>query len=211
LFLLLVYSLIRLRGKELRVLAMLCVVLLVIISLFLAIGSALNLQQPKLYFIKINALSVMVADRLFGIQLPVYDPGIANQDLLGEGGSPAERVKLYARSLETFLEHPLFGVGSRANTDDYSQVGLHSTWLDYLAMYGLPSFGLFLGFMAMMFRRLRRMQATRSEKAYRMVAFTIYMLYGLVNPVIATAVFPVVLLFYITGCVKLPGEEPAHV
>jgi len=97
-------------------------------------------------------------------------------------------------------------VGSRVNTGDFSQVGGHSTWLDYLAMYGLLGFAPFLLFYAFLFRRLHRMVASKAEKAYRMTAFLIYTLYGLVNPVIATAVFPVVLLFFVTGRVVLPGE-----
>jgi hypothetical protein len=85
-------------------------------------------------------------------------------------------------------------------------VGGHSTWLDYLAMYGLLWFTPFVLFYMLLFRRLHRMIASKAEKAYRMTSFLIYTLYGLVNPVIATAVFPVVLLFFVTGRVILPGE-----
>ena len=201
----LVYSLFRMRGRELRMLVRLCAVLLAVIILFLGVGRELNLFQAHLYLYKISDLTVTLADRMFGIQLPHYNPGFGNEAILSQGSS-SERVKLYVRSLQTFREHPLFGVGSRVNTGDYAEVGLHSTWLDYLAMYGVLTFGPFLGFMALLFRRLYRMVAPHSEKVYRLVALSTYALYGLVNPVIATAMFPVVLLFIIAGRVQLPGE-----
>ncbi|MBP7402236.1 MAG: O-antigen ligase family protein [Clostridia bacterium] len=207
LFVLLTYSLVRLRGRNLRSLARLCAVLLLVIALFLGIGSVFNLHQSHLYLVKLSDLTVTVADKLFGAHLPSYDPGTGNEALLSEGSSE-ERMELYARSLRTFFAHPLTGVGSRVNTGDFSEVGAHSTWLDYLAMYGLPSFGLYLGFMALLFRRLHRMEAGKAEKAYRMVGFLVYALYGLVNPVVATAVFPVILLFFTAGRVNLPGERP---
>ncbi len=203
---LLVYSLVRLRGRELRVLSLLCVILLVIIVLFMALGSIFELYQSHLYLIKISDVFNLAMDKLFNVHLNAYDPGQKFAELTYQEGSSIQRLELYRISWRTFFENPLFGVGSRVNTGDYSQVGLHASWPDYLAMFGAP-FALFLGFLALLFRRLHRMTATHTEKAYRMVAFFLYLLYGLVNPVIATAVFPVVLMFFVAGRVELPGEE----
>ncbi len=148
----------------------------------------------------------IAADRVLGIELRSYNPPGLHESLVEMGSSSEERLDLYTRSIRTFLDAPLLGVGSRVNTGDFTQVGGHSTWLDYLAMYGLLWFTPFVLFYMLLFRRLHRMIASKAEKAYRMTSFLIYTLYGLVNPVIATAVFPVVLLFFVTGRVILPGE-----
>ncbi len=210
LFLLLVYSLIRTRGKELRILSRLCAILLAVIILFIGVGRLFNLHQSHLYLIKLSDITVTMADRLFDVQIPFYNPGPGNESLLTERSS-GERIDLYGRSVKTMLAHPLFGLGSRVNSGDFSLVGQHASWLDYLAMFGIPWFGLYLGFIVLMFRRVRKMKADNTEKAYRTVALTVYVLYGFVNPIIATAMFPVVLLFFITGRVRLPGEERAGV
>lgn len=206
LFVLLVYSFVRLRGPELKALIRICLLLLLVIALFLSLGHAFHLYQSQLYLMKIVDVARIAADRVLGIELKVYSPPGLHESLVEMGSSSEERLELYSRSIRTFLDHPLTGVGSRVNTGDFSQVGGHSTWLDYLAMYGLLWFAPFLLLYALLFRRLHRMVASRTEKAYRMTSFLVYTLYGLVNPVVATAVFPVVLLFFITGRVVLPGE-----
>lgn len=208
LVILVVYGLFRFHGRRLRSLLTLCLVLLLVIALFLGIGRQLDLQQSHLYLIKISDLACTVADRLFDIQLPAYDPG-SGFDHLVDQGSSEERLALYGASVRTVLDHPLTGVGSRVNSNDFSEVSAHSSWLDYPAMFGIPAFALWAGFLVLLGRRLHRSRASHTEKAYRMVSFVVYLLYGLVNPVIATSVFPVVLLFFIVGRVELPGEALA--
>ncbi len=205
LLLLLVYSLLRLRGPQLHALLRTCILLLLVIAVFLAVGHQTGLFQAHLYLLKIGDMAELIAQRVLGVELGRYSPPHLHAGLSEMSSSSTERIELYTRSIQTFLKHPLAGVGSRVNTGDFSQVGGHSTWLDYLAMHGLL-FTPYLLFFALLFRRLRRMIASRAEKAYRMTALVIYTLYGLVNPVVATAVFPVVLLFFITGRVILPGE-----
>ncbi len=205
LLLLLGYSLFHLRGPQLHALLRTCLLLLLVIALFLGIGHFAGLFQAHLYLLKISDMAELIGERVFGVELGHYNPPNLHTGLSQMSSSSVERIELYTRSIHTFLQHPLAGVGSRVNTGDFSQVGGHSTWLDYLAMYGLQ-FALYLFFFALLFRRLRRMIASRAEKAYRMTALAVYTLYGLVNPVVAVATFPVVLLFFITGRVTLPGE-----
>ena len=202
----LLYALFRLKGTELKRLASLCLVLLVLIGLFLGVGRLIPLQQSHLYLVKISDVVVTAADDWFGVRIPPYDPGPEFRHLADQGSSQ-ERMDLYATSVRTVLAHPLSGVGSRVNSNDFSEVGAHSSWLDYPAMFGLPAFALWAAFLVLLARRLHRADCDRAEKAYRMVSFAVYILYGFVNPVIATSVFPVVLLFFTAGRVTVPGER----
>lgn len=92
------------------------------------------------------------------------------------------RVMLTVQSLETFLEHPIFGVGPLVNFSFYGMekmgVGSHAEWFDIFARYGIFAIFIVLCFF----------QATpRTVK--KSISVPLFVIIGFLNPNIS---FPII-------------------
>jgi O-antigen ligase len=129
--------------------------------------------------------------------------GVANDGMVR--GDSTGRGYFAMLSLNSFLQHPFFGVGmvttSDRNDSLYVLVGGHCSWLDQLAEYGLVGFAPFLAFWALGFRNaVRRFRARPSAIDAGLVAMMAsYSICGLVNPVIFVDSITVPVAFLVAG------------
>lgn len=125
----------------------------------------------------------LLRSKLEGLFKGVLTDGVVEGDTTGRG-------RLAMLSLNSFLQHPFFGVGpvtmSQTNEALYVLVGGHSSWLDQLAEYGLVGFSPFLAFLVLAFRnKIREFRTTGSSVDAGFVAMMVsYFICGLVNPVV---------------------------
>ncbi len=112
----------------------------------------------------------------------------------------ASRFEFYMVSAKTFVKHPLFGVGPYFKTKTViNGIGAHSSWLDYLAMYGIIGCLPLILFFIFYFRRTMKMTSHSSNKVMRLIPWVLFMGYGLLNPVFTAKNFPVVLMLLTAG------------
>ncbi len=152
----------------------------------------------------------MYKAKLRSLLLTTIEIDIAPQvEKPGEGTSDAEkkleeiegsRFEFYMVSLKTFLKHPLFGVGPYFKTATVANgIGNHSSWLDYLAMYGLLGCSPLIAFFILVFRRSVKLTNYSATKVMRFTGWALFMGYGFLNPVFTAKNFPVVLMLLASG------------
>ena len=116
------------------------------------------------------------------------------------------RIEFYKVSIKTIGKHPLFGVGPYFKTETVvNGIGNHSSWLDYLAMYGVIGCLPLITFFILYFRRTMVMSNFSANKVMRLFPWMLFMGYGLLNPVFTAKNFPVVLMLLAAGA--LPSGQ----
>jgi hypothetical protein len=112
---------------------------------------------------------------------------------LGLKGDQTSRLELWEMSLNTFVQHPAFGIGpttGRENEVLHRMVGGHAAWLDQLAEYGLIGSGLYWLWLCSAIRRIASM--TRKHWGFRrmrvvcigqLIACGLFVVGGMYNPV----------------------------
>ena len=161
-------------------------------------AETIPLPSPEPLPTEPSNIDTVTQEMLDAVLLEPLPPGL---------GQLGIRLTLYRTSLQTFLQNPLFGIGPAIN-EFVRGIGGHSTWLDYLAMYGLLGFGFFIAFHVLLYRRIWK-NTSGSERFYRCLTFWIFTFYGLVNPVIHFRVFPLVLCLFIGGNMPAKDEAPS--
>jgi O-antigen ligase len=108
-------------------------------------------------------------------------------------------------SMDTFLAHPLLGVGPCTLADNpclFTVVGGHSTWIDQLAEYGVVGFGFFICFVLSGLRQVaRKLKQQRNDLIIRgcVVSCVLYLVAGVVNPVLWTDSISALFYFVVLG------------
>ena len=127
---------------------------------------------------------------------PVFDPN----HVIKKGDATISRMSLYIKSIETFLRNPFFGVGPFFRTATIKNgIGGHSSWLDFLAMYGIVQCLPLILCFYFYFRRNMKQHTYAVNKVMRFLPWLFFMGYGLVNPVYVARCFPVALCLFIGG------------
>lgn len=198
LLILLVYTLIFYKNKKrkrvLLVILLLSVVL--IVSLFSWILPHLT---NEMYKAKIRDLLTATLD----IEpLPTPVPGEGDEK--GQFEKPIynenSRWEYYQVSIDTIKNKPFFGVGPYFKTKTVENgIGGHSSWLDYLAMYGFVGCMPLMMFFFFYFRRSMKMSSFTLNKVMRLIPWAMFMGYGLLNPVLTARNFPVFLMLLTAG------------
>ena len=141
---------------------------------------------------------------LFAVEkLQSITSGISGGGL--EQGDPTGRGKLDALSVRTILQYPLFGVGPTSLVRSpklYRDVGGHSSWLDHPAEYGLLGFLPYLLFLfAALENILRswRRDTEHSPDPARLVSVVLFLLAGLLDPVVMILYIWVLFAFLVLG------------
>ncbi len=112
------------------------------------------------------------------------------------------RLEFYKVSIKTIGKHPLFGVGPYFKTATVANgIGNHSSWLDYLAMYGVLGCLPLIAFFLLYFIRTIKMTAHSANRVMRLIPWVLFMGYGLLNPVFVAKNFPVALMLLTAGAV----------
>ncbi len=94
-------------------------------------------------------------------------------------GDETGRARMLVRTVETFLDHPLFGAWG---IDSSFYVGGHSSWADTLALHGLFGMLLWLGFLAPSWRHRDAPLCIRRGTAGGTLSWALLALGGVVNP-----------------------------
>jgi O-antigen ligase len=107
------------------------------------------------------------------------------------------REAAYRRSLDTFLEYPLFGVWLATGSD--VRAGTHSFILDFLANFGvigLSVLGIFYGFLYKIFYAPMKKQP---QFGFMIYSFTLFIIIGFINPIDSLSItgFAVPLIGYL--------------
>jgi len=154
----------------------------------------------KLYFLnKINLKTIIItilvivgiyyAFSIFNNSL-LLEPIQRKYNLLSSGNIDADgREKLISNSWNTFTKFPFFGVGLVGFTA-YKIVGNHSSWVDYLAFYGLIGVLPFYTFFIVYFKKIVK------NEPYVFFAFMLFVLMCFIDPFIPELgiVFTIMLL-----------------
>lgn len=203
-FVLLLYAFIFYPSKKHKK-AMIIILLLVVILIINLFAWILPHDTNEMYKAKLRDLILAATE--YDIAPQVINPGD------GPGGdevdpiyNEASRFEFYMVSLKTFTKHPLVGVGPYFKTDTVvNGIGNHSSWLDYLAMYGILGCLPLIVFFVFCFRRTMTMTTYSANKVMRLFPWVLFMGYGLLNPVFTAKNFPVVLMLLAAG--SLPSGQ----
>lgn len=124
-------------------------------------------------------------------------------------GDTTNRAIYWKMSLNTFLDNPLVGVGpvsGQENPFTGTLVGVHSSWLDALAEYGLIGFGFYVAFLLGSMKRVFMAVKTGQRDLLslaRLVSCLLFIIGGTYNPV--TFVFSINTFIFLL----VMGEIPA--
>ena len=200
LFVMLLYAFIFYPNKNHKramiVILLLCVVL--IINLFAWI---LPHDTNEMYKAKLRDLILATTEIDIAPNIPKAGDGI------GEGEdvpiyTEESRFEFYKVSVMTIGRRPLFGVGPYFKTQTVANgIGGHSSWLDYLAMYGIVGCLPLIVFFIFYFRRSMKMTTYSANKVMRLIPWVLFMGYGFLNPVFTAKNFPVALMLLTAGAV----------
>lgn len=105
-------------------------------------------------------------------------------------GNVSSRINLDFLALNTFITHPIFGIGPQNNADIYflKQLGLHATFFDDLARYGIIGFGIMAAAYLNFFKdQMNKLNRTMGAKTYK-AGFAMYILISMLNPTLSANV-----------------------
>jgi O-antigen ligase len=180
--------------------AMIVILLLSIILIINLFAWILPHDTNEMYKAKLRSL--IMTTMQIDIAPEVKDPGDGPESEEKPVYTEESRFEFYMVSLKTFLKKPLFGVGPYFKTATVvNGIGNHSSWLDYLAMYGLIGCSPLILFLILVFRRSIKMTNYSANKVMRLVGWALFMGYGFLNPVFTAKNFPVVLMLLASGSV----------
>lgn len=114
------------------------------------------------------------------------------------------RNELAGFSLETFKQHPLFGVGYRGYR--YGVIGCHQEWYDMLGVFGLIGGGCILFVMLFYVRRLYVNAETQMDKDALLISVVMLMVLGFLNPCLSKQVLFLVFVIAPNLSSLLPGK-----
>jgi O-antigen ligase len=123
------------------------------------------------------------------------------------------RIELAAVSLNTFSEHPFFGVGV-PDWGSHTQIGEHMPWIDFLAHYGFFGFLPVLLFLILLFKRNYRFYLkSPKNNIYAtacLIGFVIFILSNVIDPLIFDAPMIIMLLFFYTSIFNWSNKSTAN-
>ncbi len=195
----LIYAIFFYKNKK-RKRAFLIVVALTVVLITILFAFCIHDDMMREYSFKYRDLfKVILGDVEININLDEVK-GITKGSEIKLGDATVSRMSLYIKSIETFLKHPFFGVGPVFRTATMKNgIGGHSSWLDFLAMYGIVQCLPLILCFYYYFRRNMKQHTYAVNKVMRFVPWLLFMGYGLVNPVYVARCFPVVLCLFIGG------------
>ena len=200
LFVMLLYAFIFYPNKKHKkaMIAILLIAVVLIINLFAWI---LPHDTNEMYKAKLRSLILAATEIDIAPGVPLDAEG-TGEDKDAPIYTEASRFEFYKVSAITISKHPFFGVGPYFKTETVvNGIGNHSSWLDYLAMYGFVGCLPLIAFFFLYFRRTVKMTSYSANKVMRLIPWVLFMGYGLLNPVFTAKNFPVALMLLTAGAV----------
>lgn len=102
------------------------------------------------------------------------------------------RMELANYSLESFKEHPVFGVGYAGY--GYGTIGCHQEWFDMLGVFGIVGAAAFAMILFNMLRTVYTGLETRGEKDLYLTVIIMFVTLGFLNPCLSE---PIVLMLFV--------------
>lgn len=190
------------KARKKHILFLLLITLIIIVLVLLAFVPK-DLQAE--YFIKYRDLMKFIW-KLDELDLKIVkDPALGGnaEDYAKIGYRTVSRVSFYWKSITTFFEYPIFGVGPYFKSTVDGGIGNHSSWLDFLAMYGIVGCSPLIICFVLLYRRNIKSLIRPMNKFIKIVPWIFYMGYGLVNPVFVARCFPAVFSLGVSGDVAM--------
>lgn len=127
-----------------------------------------------------------------------------------DGGSLLERYRAALLSIDTFLTHPIVGVGMVFDADYYSTgVGMHSQFLDDLARYGGIGLLLWGSIYLLFFRLLIDLASDTKMGHFVLSGFGVFVALSVLNPTQSQAV-GVALFLIVPLTMRLRWQDGRH-
>lgn len=198
LFIMLLYALIfyhnKKRKKILLIILMLSFVLIVSLFSWILPHDTNEMYKAKMYDL------LNVAIDMEPLPTPIHQKEGDGKEMDKPIYNENSRFEFYKVSYDTFVQNPLIGVGPYFKTQTVANgIGGHSSWLDYLAMYGLVGCFPLILFFVFYFRRTMKMSTYSVNKIMRLIPWAFFIGYGFLNPIWTAKNFPVVLMLLTAG------------
>ena len=133
-----------------------------------------------------NISSNAISERFVELSETIQSGEISNGDL-------GLRSKQYVISIDTFMNHPIIGVGFGANK---SNIGGHSTILDFLAQGGIVFFSIIIiSFFYLIKNTTFKNNDTITYK-YAFLSYFFFIVLAFINPVISGSFFSLLFLVF---------------
>lgn len=153
----------------------------VILATSICLVGAFLLEELIPIIISSGVLGDMVSNRLSEIMLALNGNIASTNDL-------ALRLELYTKTIKEIPSHFLFGV-YESGINGRLNLGMHTEWLDRLALFGIVRYGVFVNFLV---KSVKYSCSGIGEHLF--AVFFCFILIGIINPIITKDVF---LLFFI--------------
>lgn len=170
----------------------------VVIFLFLKILKSDTSISVRLGFVSLTLLLAFLAIQVSNSQAMQYSTNRVikylnpNNTYNVRGDTLEERMMEYSDSINTFIAHPILGIGFAAYIGKPIQgqrLGGHSGIFDGFGMYGLL-FSIYIIFLWIKYNHLRKLRTSKKEDTWvlsGMICFLTYMILILLNPFIFDA------------------------
>jgi len=179
------------------------------VFLGIVLGLALVIGFLWTAFVQSNTQVQFVVNKAQKLAMGVSSSGVVEGDESGRG-------KRFMASLDTFLEHPLVGVGPITGKDNpllYVNGGIiggHATWVDQSAEYGILGFGFYIAFIIasawIVVKDYHRSRSTLNMA--RIISTLLFVITGFIDPVLiggtGIAIFS---YFFIFGFTPFTREQ----
>lgn len=177
----------------------------------LALGSLvliLKANWRKLKFVHVFILGTAIAGlltfySLFLVNSTVYEPIERKLNLIKEGNLRDDgRIDLAALSINTFLDHPLLGIGV-PEWGREKEVGEHAPWFDFPAHYGIIGFLPFVLFVVVLLRKNYRFYFRPIRKnlysTVCLIGVLVYIVSNFIDPTLFETPMIIMMVFFYTS------------
>ncbi len=151
------------------------------------------------YYSKFN-FSKVISDKLYELGMALQGISVTN-----ENATFAARYNLFFASLNAFWEHPIWGV---YGTQNAGSVGGHTTWLDYLGMFGIIRGWSFWTFLISWRRQVFQNITHKGYINSFYLSILIYVIEGFLNPIIKPGI--VFFIFLILPCSRFMFKDDCY-
>jgi O-antigen ligase len=151
-----------------------------------------------IFFVALVA-GVVIFYNTFLANSQVIEPIQRKINMIKEGNVREDgRIDLATQSLNTFMEHPLFGIGV-PEWGREKEIGEHLPWIDFAAHYGIIGFFPLLLFVVMLLKRNYNFYFKSRNNTYAsvcLVGFAVYIISNFVDPTIIEPAMIIMLLLF---------------
>ncbi len=125
-----------------------------------------------------------------------------------EASDAMNRFDRFVDSLDTFSKNPVFGVFEKSDSADV-ELGMHSEWIDNLAMFGILRYPIFIAFLV----KSAKFVISKSARYTRGIGWVYICLFilGVLNPIMSQHTYLALYIFVpLMSSIKSENEEKLY-